>query len=345
MSRPPETIPDEGALDDLLTEPTDEVTQALATAGGDVIVLGVGGKMGPTLARLARRAMDSGGLPGRVIGVSRFSEPQLAQQLRGCGVETIVCDLLEDGALDQLPDADNVIFLAGRKFGSTGAEELTWAMNTLLPAQVARRYRRSRLVVFSTGNVYPLTPVAFGGATEEHAVGPVGEYAQSCLGRERAFAYCSGKYGTPVTIIRLNYAIDLRYGILLDVAGRVWRREPVDVTMGNVNVIWQGDVNGTALRCLPLCASPPLVLNLTGPETVSVRWLAQRFGDLLGRTPEIVGAEAPTALLSNAAHAHALFGYPRVSLEAMIRWVAHWVESGGRELGKPTHFERRDGTF
>ena len=345
MASLPEVIANEEQLDDLLTEPTDDLVQSLGEIGGGVVVLGVGGKMGPTLARQARRALDQGGSNAPVIGVSRFTDAAAERQLQVAGVETISCDLLEDGALDRLPDAPNVIFMAGRKFGSTGAEHLTWAMNTYLPAQVAQRYRHSRIVVFSTGNVYPLVPVTSGGATEETPVGPIGEYAQSCLGRERIFAYFSDLYGTKVSIIRLNYAIDLRYGILLDIASRVWRGESIDLTMGNVNVIWQGDANRAILRALSVATSPPRVLNLTGPETVSVRYLATRFGQLLERTPTFVGEEAPTALLSNASRAHGLFGYPRVPLESMLRWVAHWVIDGGRALGKPTHFEARDGKF
>lgn len=345
MTTLPETIDGEEQLDDLLTEPSDDVVQALADQPGDVLILGVGGKMGPTLAQLARRAIERGRLNERVIGVSRFSDPLVERRLREAGIETISRDLLDDGALDDLPDAPNVIFMAGRKFGSTGAESLTWGMNTYLPGQVARRYRSARLVVFSTGNVYPLVPVISGGATEDHPVGPIGEYAQSCLGRERIFEHFSERYGTPVTIVRLNYAIDLRYGILLDVAQRVWANEPIDLTMGNVNVIWQGDANRAVLRSFGVCSSPPTVLNLTGPETVSIRYVAERFGRLLGRTPLLVGEEAPTALLSNATRAHGLFGYPRVTLEQMIRWVAHWVATGGRALGKPTHFEIRDGRF
>ncbi len=341
----PEIITSEAELDNLLTEPTDDVVAALTALQGDLMILGVGGKMGPTLAGLACRAIARGGLKARVIGVSRFSEPGLERQLREAGVETIAGDLLDDEFLGRLPEAPNVIFMAGRKFGSTGAEELTWAMNAYLAGQVAKRFRASRLVVFSTGNVYPLVPVTSGGATESTPVGPVGEYAQSCLGRERIFSYFSGRFGTPQAIIRLNYAIDLRYGILFDVATRVWTGEPVDVTMGNVNVIWQGDANREVLRALELCATPPRVLNLTGPETVSVRHLAARFGEIFERAPSIVGAEADTALLSNAGRANALLGYPRVPLDMMVQWVAHWVIQGGRALGKPTHFESRHGRF
>lgn len=342
----PELISNETELDDLLTTPTPAVVEALRAAPGDVLVLGAGGKMGPTLTLLAARALREGGLAARVIAVSRFSESGLRERLDEQGVETIPCDLLEEGALDRLPDAPNVVFMAGRKFGSTGAESLTWAMNTALPAVVAARYRRSRLVVFSTGNVYPLVPVTSGGATEDLPPEPIGEYAQSCLGRERMVQYVSAQYGTQAVILRLNYAIDLRYGILLDVARRVHAGEPVAVTMGNVNVIWQGEANAVALRSLGLVGSPPLLLNLTGPETVSIRALARRFARLLDRPePIFAGQEAPTALLSNAGRAHEQFGYPRVPLECMTRWVAHWVQQGGPTLDKPTHFEQRDGQF
>lgn len=345
MRELPRVITSETELDDVLTEPTDAAVRSLAEVGGDLLILGVGGKMGPTLAWLARRAVESGGVYQRVIGVSRFSDPLVERRLRAAGVETIGCDLLEEGALDRLPDAPNVILIAGRKFGSTGTEDLTWAMNTYLPARVARRYRGSRLGVFSTGNLYALTPVTLGGASEEHPGEPIGEYAQSCLGRERMIEYFSRRDGTPAAIIRLNYAIDVRYGILLDVATCVARGEPIDLTVGNVYLIWQGDANCAVLRSLALCATPPVVLNLTGPETVSVGWLATRIATLLGREPIFQGSEASTALLSNAARAHALFGYPRVPLETMLRWTVEWVRQNGRNLGKPTHFEVRDGRF
>jgi nucleoside-diphosphate-sugar epimerase len=346
MAALPEVITSEQELDALLTEPTEDVERALAAAEGDLLILGVGGKMGPTLARLAQRAVAHGRLGKRVIGVSRFSSPELAQQLQACGVQTVACDLLAERALDDLPDAANVIFMVGRKFGTSDAQDLTWATNSYLPGLVAQRYRASRLVVLSSGNVYPLVPVASGGATESQPPGPLGEYAQSCLGRERLFAYFSRRYATPMAFIRLNYAIDLRYGVLLDVATRVWAGQPIDVTMGHVNVIWQGDANRMIVQALGLCASPPDVLNVTGPETISIRQIALRFAELLGRpAPAFSGAEAPTALLSNAQRAYGLFGYPSVPLERMLRWVAHWVMRGGPTWGKPTHFEVRDGDF
>ncbi len=334
-------IETEEQLEDIMSSPTPEVVKAMAELDGDLLILGVGGKMGPTLARLARRSINK----ARVIGVSRFSTPGLQADLNQVGVETIPCDLLNEAALQKLPEVPNVVFMAGRKFGSTGNEALTWAMNTYLPGQIAEKYRNARIVVFSTGNVYPLTSIVHGGATETHPVNPIGEYAQSCLGRERMFEHFSNRFGTPVVIIRLNYAIDLRYGILLDIAEKVYNAQAVDVTMGNVNVIWQGDANAVVLRALTHCQSPPLVLNLTGPETVSIRGLATRFGELFEKTPIFEGQEAGTALLSNASRCHQLFGYPRISLEQMVQWIAHWVRSGGPTLDKPTKFEVRDGKF
>jgi nucleoside-diphosphate-sugar epimerase len=244
-----------------------------------------------------------------------------------------------------LPDAANVIFLAGRKFGSTGAESLTWAMNAHVPALIAERYRQSRIVAFSSGNVYPFTPIVSGGATEATATAPVGEYAQSVLARERMFEYFSSCHGTPVTLLRLNYAVELRYGVLLDIGTKVFGGRPVDVTMGAVNVMWQGDVNSVTLRCLAHCESPPFVLNITGPETLSIRAIARRFGDLFAREPILEGEESPQALLNNAALCHRMFGYPSVPVDQVIEWTAHWIRMGGATLNKPTHFETRDGKF
>ena len=341
----PQHIEDSEQLEEVMSTPTPEVVEAMREMVGDLLILGVGGKMGPTLAKLAKRAIDESGSGKRVIGVSRFSSPGLQADLNQAGIETISCDLLNETELQGLPDVPNVIFMAGRKFGSTGNEPLTWAMNTYMPGRVAEKYRNSRIVVFSTGNVYPLTPISHGGATEMHPVEPIGEYAQSCLGRERVFEHASNQFGTPLAILRLNYAIDLRYGILLDIAEKVYYEKPVDVTMGAANVIWQGDANAAVLRAFMHCQSPPMLLNLTGPEIVSIRWLATRFGEVFGKTPTFEGVEADTALLSNAAHCHQLFGYPRISLEQMVQWVAHWVETGGITLGKPTKFEVRDGKF
>ena len=335
----------EEALDEALSRPSAADVEALAVLPGDLMILGVGGKMGPSLARLARRASDQAGVHRRVIGVSRFSEPGLAESLHRAGIETLPCDLLDRAAIAALPDVPNIIFMAARKFGSTGRPALTWAMNTLVPAMVAERFHRSRLVSFSTGNVYPLTPVESGGPDESCPADPVGEYGQSCLGRERLFEYFSETRGTPLALLRLNYAIEPRYGVLREIADRVWTGTPIDLAMGHVNVIWQRDSNSVALRALAHCQSPPLLLNLTGPGVLSVRNLATGFGELLGREPVLTGSEAPTALLNNASRCHRLFGPPETTLDDMLEAVAHWVRIGGRSFGKATHYEQREGKF
>jgi nucleoside-diphosphate-sugar epimerase len=338
-------ITTEAQLDDRLSEPGDADVQAMAALPGDLMLLGASGKMGPSLARLARRACERAGVKKRIIGVARFSAPGARWLLDASGVETIAADLLDSEALAELPDVENLIFMTGRKFGSTGGEHLTWAMNVLQPGMAADRFAASRIVAFSSGNIYPLAPVVRGGSTESTPPGPVGEYAQSALGRERMLEYFSVRNGTPMTILRLNYAIDLRYGVLLDVGLKVFERRTVDLTTGHANVIWQGDANSVCLRSFALCQSPPAVLNVTGPEIVSIRWLAERFGQRFGIEPVFEGTESDTALLNNAARCHRLFGYPRVSLEQMIEWVADWIGLGGPTHNKPTHFETRDGRF
>ncbi len=324
-----------------MSQPGPGDIQVMTDLEGDLLILGVGGKMGPSLARRAKRANPA----RRVMAVSRFSSPGLREALESDGIETHSAELMDAAALARLPEAPNVIFMAGRKFGSTGAEWLTWAMNTYLPGMVAERYRHSRIVAFSSGNVYPLVPVKSGGATEATPPEPVGEYAQSVLGRERMFQHFSCIYGTPVTLLRLNYAIDLRYGVLLDVGRKVFERRPVDLRMGHANVIWQGDANSICLRAFAICQSPPAIVNVTGPETVSIRWAAERFGACFGIEPVFEGVEADTALLNNASRCHRLFGYPSVTLEQMIEWTAEWIRGGGPTLNKPTHFETRDGRF
>jgi nucleoside-diphosphate-sugar epimerase len=318
------------------------VDDALAGLRGDLVVLGAGGKMGPTLARMACLALG-----GRrsVVAVARFSDARSREGLEKAGVRTVACDLLEPGSVRSLPDAGAVIYMPAVKFGTAGAEATTWATNSFLPGLVADRYRGVPHVVFSTGNVYPLVPVASGGATEETPPGPIGEYAQSVLGRERVFEHFSRKQGTPVAIFRLNYAAELRYGVPLDVALKVRAGSPVDLRMGHVNVIWQGDANGYALRCLAHAQSPPFVINVTGPETVSLRKLAQDIGERLDREPFFEGCEEETALLSNASKAHRLFGPPEVRYEALVDGVVEWVKRGGQTLGRPTHFQTRDGAF
>ncbi len=329
------------ALDEFLARPTQALIDDLAVVPGDILILGVGGKMGPTLARLARNAAPE----RRIIGVARFSEPGVREQLLACGIETITCDLLDRDAVAALPRAPNVIFMAGRKFGSSGNQPLTWAMNALVPAMVGEIFREARIVAFSTGNVYPMVEVLRGGAAESTPPAPLGEYAQSCLARERLFEHFSQLHGTPGRLFRLNYAIDLRYGVLFDIAAKVHAGTPVDVTMGHVNVIWQGDANAQALRCLRHCTAPASPINLSGPETLSVRFLAEEFSRRFGRAAAISGTEAPTAWLTNTAAACSLFGYPAVPLARMLDWVADWVQRGGPSLGKPTRFEVRSGVF
>ncbi len=338
-------IETDAELEEILSHPSGADVAAIAHLDGDLLILGAGGKMGPSLARRARRAAQKGGVCKRIVAVARFSNDRLRESLASDGIEILVADLLHPGALSQLPDIPNVIFMAARKFGTTGSEDLTWAMNTYLPGLVAERYRASRIVVFSTGNVYPLRHAMQGGAVESTAVAPESEYAQSALGRERMFEYGSRQWGTPVAILRLNYAIDLRYGVLLDIGTAVFERRPIDLRMALVNVIWQGDANSICLRSFALCQSPPFFLNLTGPETLSVRYIAEEFGRRFCVQPTFSSEEMPTALLSNAAKAHQMFGYPTVTISEMIDWTAAWISSGGARLNKPTHFEVRDGKF
>lgn len=335
----------EERLDGLLTSPSRRLVEDMANIEGDIMILGAGGKMGPTLALLAKRSIALSSGNKRVIAVSRFTDPFAVKLMRENGIETISADLMDDGALDTLPDAANVIFMAGRKFGTGGQEALTWAMNAWLPSLVVKRYRKSRIVVFSSGNVYPMVPVHSGGATEETAPGPVGEYGMSCLGRERMFEYGSLTYGTPVFLYRLNYAVDLRYGVLFDIASNIMAGNPIQVSTPSFNCIWQGDANEMALRALLLAQCPVMKMNITGPETVSIRQAANLLGSLLGIAPVFSGEESGHAILSNAAKAMEAFGYPSVSLNTMIRWQAQWILQGGRVLGKPTHFEERKGAF
>ncbi|MDM5201251.1 NAD-dependent epimerase/dehydratase family protein [Fictibacillus enclensis] len=332
-------------LEEVMTKPSERLIEDIRQLNGDIMILGIGGKMGPSMAKLAKRAIDAGNLSKRVIGVSRFSSGTLRTELEEAGIETISADLLREEDLQRLPEAENMIYMAGHKFGTTGNEQYTWAMNTYLPGRVAERFPNARHVVFSTGNVYPLVPLAQGGCDETHPVHPVGEYAQSCLGRERIYSYFSRKNGTPVTLFRLNYAIDMKYGVLLEIAKQVYQEKPVDVRMGHVNVIWQGDANEYALRSLLLSESPPAVLNITGPETVSIRWLAQQFAARFNKPVTFVGEEQPTALLNNSSKAHHLFGYPSVSLNTMIGWTADWIKGDGQTIDKPTHFQERQGAF
>jgi nucleoside-diphosphate-sugar epimerase len=339
-------IKTEQELEELLSRPGEETVLAMAALEGDLIILGAGGKMGPSLARLARRACDEAGVKKRVVAVARFSSPKLLAELQADGIETITCDLLDRQALARLPEAPNVVFMAARKFGTSGEEYLTWALNTHLPGLVAERFQNSRIVSFSTGNVYPLMSIAHGGATEKTPVGPVGEYAQSALGRERMFEYGSAKWGTPGVILRLNYAVELRYGVLVDIGLAVFEKRPIALAMPRVNVIWQGEANSWCLRSFAHCAAPPLILNITGTATLSVRDLAQQFGKRFGTAPTFASEnEGTSALLNDAGKARGLFGNPKVSTEEMIDWITDWIRDGGPTLNKPTHFQTRDGKF
>jgi len=328
-----------------LLEPSADLIEDIATIDGDIIVLGIGGKMGPGLARVAKQAIDKAGINKKIIGVARFSEPGLQEQLNSEGIETISADLLNEDDLQALPQEKNVLYLLGTKSGTTGKESLTWAMNSYLPGRVAQKFKNSRIVVFSTGNVYPLVPVVSGGATEDLPPEPIGEYAQSCLGRERIFQYFSLKNNTPVLIYRLNYANDVTYGVLHEIAKSVKENQPVDLSMGTASVIWQGDANEIAIRCLKHCSAPAKILNVTGPETVSLRWLAEQFGKMLGVTPEFINEERSTSFLSNAAESFRLFGYPKVTLKQMMEVILEWLNEGGKTLNKPTHFSERKGKY
>ncbi len=338
----PEAFEDEAALEDFMTLPSQALVDDMAVLEGDIIVLGVGGKMGPTLARLAKRAAPD----KRVVGVARFSDPAVRDKLEGWGVETIACDLLDPEAVAALPKLPNVVFMAGRKFGTQGNEELTWAMNVHVPTVVAQAFTESRIVVFSTGCVYPFVDIASGGATEAiPPIPPAGEYANSCLGRERMFEYFSSLYGTAGIMFRLNYAIDMRYGVLHDIATKVLAGKTIDLAMGHVNVIWQGDAIAQALRCLGHCTAPMGAINVSGPETLLVADLAKAFGERFEVTPKYTGEPADKAWLTNTVKAVSLFGPPVIGVERMIDWTADWLRRGRSSLGKPTHYEARDGTY
>lgn len=344
LSPLPDAVRDEPELEALLSRPSAADVDFARTLGGDVVVLGAGGKMGPSLARRVRRSCDAAGVKHRVLAVARFSEPGLSAALERDGIETIACDLLDPGQVGKLPRVPNVLFLAGRKFGSTGRPDLTWAQNVVVPSIVAPHFAASRIVVFSSGNVYPPVPASSTGSTETDGVDPVGEYAQTCVGRERVFEHASRERGTRCLLFRLFYAVDLRYGTLVDVARSVLSGTPVDLRASHVNAIWQGDANSYAFRGLALCESPPLPLVVTGPESVSVQTVAEFFGQRFGRPVRFTGTPG-LALLGDPAKCVSLLGPPEVELPRLLDWVAAWVEQGGRSLGKPTHFEATDGRF
>ena len=335
----------EEKLDSLLTTPSEKLVEDVKNISGDILVLGAGGKMGPSLSLLAKNALNVAGSTSKVIAVSRFSDPFAVKLLEKNQVEAISCELMDDAQLQKLPDAENIIYMAGRKFGTSGQEHLTWAMNTWLPARVADRYKHSRIVVFSSGNIYPQCKPDSGGATEDTKPDPVGEYAMSTLGRERMFEYAAHTFNTKVAMFRLNYAVDLRYGVLFDIAQKIMSGIPVSLNIAYFNCIWQGDANEAAIRCLMHTDKNVFKLNVTGPEIVSVKEAALKLGKLFNKDPEFEGEPGDSALLSNASKMLSMFGHPSVPLEILIEWQAEWLQSGGRNLGKPTHFEERKGQY
>lgn len=345
MTNHPSEITNEEQLDDVLSTPSSEVVDMFSRMDGDIMFLGVAGKMGPSLARMAKRACEEAGVSKKLVGVSRFGSDDRQKEIEACGMETIRGDLLDSSFLKSLPETRNVFFLAGMKFGAVDNLSLTWAVNTYLPALVTERFKRSRIVAFSTGCVYPFVSVESGGSVETDMPLPMGEYAQSCLGRERMFEYGSIQNGTKAVLIRLNYSVELRYGVLVDIALKVKAGQEIDLAMGYFNAIWQGDANDCVLRSLEQCSSPATVLNITGPEIFSVRDVAAEFGKRFGNEPQFVNDEAETALLSNSELARGLFGSPGVSGHQAMEWVADWINKGKHILGKPTHFEVRDGKY
>jgi len=341
MSSMPKTIRSVEELDELLSRPSPGLIESLKTLSGDIMILGAGGKVGPTLALMAKRAVDATGVKKRVIAV----DVQPLEELAKKGIETLACNMLDLDAVAKLPKVENIVYMVGRKFGSTGSESLTWAINVIVPYHVARTFTASRISAFSTGCVYPVVDVKTGGATEIMPADPVGEYAQSCLGRERMFDYFAENKGERVAHVRLNYAIELRYGVIHDIAAKVWAGESVDVTTGFANGIWQGDACNQALMALEMATSPATILNVTGPEIFSIREVAQTLGRLMGKEVKFSGQENGLGYLNNSRKANSLFGNPSVPLGRVIEWVAHWVKSGGASLGKATHFETQNGKY
>lgn len=332
-------------MEELYTAPSPDFLSDLAQIEGDFMLLGIAGKMGVSMGKLLVASLKILDKKNKVYGVSRFSDPAMREKVERSGVETISCDLLDDKSLQSLPEVRNVIYLAGHKFGTSGNEDFTWAMNTYLPGRVAQKFKDARIVAFSSGNVLPFVPLDQGGVDEDSRPEPIGEYAQSCLGRERLFEYFSKINGTKVLIYRLNYAVDFRYGVLMEIGKSVLKNIPIDLSSENVNVIWQGDANEIAIRSLLHTQSPAKILNVTGPETLSVRWIAKQFGKILDRSPSFVNQAEGTALLNNASECHRLFGYPRVTIREIIEINAQWLLQGGDLWDKPTHFQERGGQF
>ena len=338
-------ITNEQELDELMSRPRRILIEFMKSVTSPLVILGAGGKMGPTLAILARRAALEAGNSLKIIAISRFSDPEVRQNLERQGVHTLSVDLMERSSYEQLPDASHVIYLIGLKFGTSLNPGMTWATNTLIPAYTCERYPHSKMVALSSGNVYPLTPVQGPGARETDPLEPLGEYSNSCVARERIFDYYSSRNGTPIALIRLFYALDLRYGVLFDIAKRVFTGEPIDLATGYFNCIWQGDANEMIIRALSLVGSPPYALNLTSPARFSVRQVAQEFSHLMGKYAILEGVETDSALLGNTEKLTAILGEPGTPWDWAMRWTADWVMMGGSSLSKPTHFETRNGKY
>ena len=338
-------IEDVEQLEELLSRPSPAVVSVIGGLTGRLAILGAGGKMGPSLTRMACRARDAAGADLEIVAVSRFSDAAVAEKLQRAGARTVRCDLLDAEAVADLPSAENVIYMVGLKFGTGDDPVRTWATNTLAPAWAMRRYREARIVAFSTGCVYELVAVQSGGSVEADPLEPLGEYANACVARERVLEYGSRTSATPMVLLRLNYAVEMRYGVLVDIASRVLAGEEIELTTGHFNVIWQGEANAAAIRLLEHATCPPAAINVTGADTLAVRDVAQRLAELMGRDVRLAGTESPTAWLSNAARAHHLLGPPRVAVDEILRWTADWLTRGGETLGKPTHFETRDGRY
>ncbi|WP_231690784.1 NAD-dependent epimerase/dehydratase family protein [Aureliella helgolandensis] len=340
-----ETIADVTQLEELLSRPTDALVETMQRVSGDILFLGAGGKLGPSLARMARRAADQAGGNRRIIAVSRFSNQQAERGLQEFGVETVRAELLDTEALRQLPDAENVIYMAGYKFGAFGNPSLTWAMNSFLPGMAMQRFADSRVVAFSTSCVYGLSPWQSAGTVETDPLQPTDEYSMSCIGRERIIDHFSRTHGTSASLLRLNYAVEMRYGVLIDIAQAVYNERPINLTMGHFNLIWQTDANAISLQTLDHVSSPPMVINVVGPETLSVRRVAEEFGQLMGKQPRFNGTESDSCLLTSGERCHQLFGYPSVSAGKLIQWTADWIMRGGPTHDKPTGFQVRDGRY
>ena len=341
----PDQIQNESHLEDLLSEPTEKTIEAMSSIAGDIIFLGAGGKMGPSLVRMAKRASDAAGVDRKLIAVSRFSDESLVAKFHELGIETIAGNLLDESFIVDLPEVPNVVFMTGAKFGTSADASQTWAMNVWLPSMICRHYRNSRISAFSTGNVYPLVPVESGGSIETDPVDPIGEYAMTAVGRERMFQYFSQRDGIPTSLARLNYSVEMRYGVLVDLAKQVLAGTAIDLTMGYANVIWQADANSMFLQSMRDAQSPASIVNIAGPKVFAIKEVCEKLGELMAKDVSFVGQPGPTALLNNGSLGHSRYEAPRVGLDQILKWTADWLRRDQPTWSKPTHFEVRDGKF